>query len=256
MMNAASTVGWLLMSTALSMPVYAETLVLWGNDRKAPKIYLDSQTNGAKGILVDIAELIFLQTGDQVVFKLSPWARAFAEAKSAEQNVGIIGIKKTTERETLFDFSEPIYDDVNYLIALKSSHLQLRKLEDLKGLSVSYNRGAYYGPEFEIAKQHFSDAADSNNEIRLRRLLLGRIDAAMLGGPGRVGLDMVVNAHEDLKSNADKFVVIPIEFKNPDHIAFAKGSGSEKYLEKINKAIRKLKSSGAFEKVVEKYQVQ
>ncbi len=230
----------------------AEQIILWGNFQKAPKIFL--QNEEPHGILVEIGDLIAQELQTRFDYKLSSWARAYVQAKApAMTNEGIIGIKKNPERLKVFDFSEPIYNDTNYLVVLKSSNLRINNIEDLTGLRVSYNRNGYFGPEFERAKGIFIDEADTHNTIRLRRLLKGRIDAALLGGPGDVGLRMAVALDQELVQSLNKFELVPLEFSNPDHIAFAKSLKQTELIGKINEVIRKLRASGKIKKIVDKY---
>ncbi len=232
---------------------FSDEVIIQGNFKKAPKIFLDENSK-PKGILFEIAELISQETGDHFKYKLASWARAYQQASNAKNgNIGIIGIKKNAERLKIFDFSEPIYYDPNYLVVLKNKNYKINKIENLKGLRVGYNRGAYFGPEFEKAKQFFIDSADTHNKTRLLKLLKGRIDAAFIGGPGRVGLNMALKQHEELRANSDKFTLLPLEFTVPDHIAFTKALNKKKYIETLNKVILKLHKNGSIQKIVDKY---
>lgn len=233
--------------------IIAQDIFLWGNYKKAPKIYLDKNKT-SKGILVDIAKLISTKTGINFSYKLAPWARAYKQSLYAKnKNTAIIGIKKNQERLQLFDFTDPIYDDSNYLIVLKSRHLTINTIDELKGLKVAYNRKGYFGPKFEEAKKYFIDAADTNNIQRLKKLLVGRIDAALLGGPGKHGLNMALLQNKDLMENKDKFILLAIEFATPDHIAIAKNLNQKDTIIRINKAIKELKKEGKIKAIIEKY---
>jgi len=231
----------------------ANEITLWGNYQKAPKIYLNPEKQ-AHGVLIEIANLIAAKTGDKFNYELAPWARAYYQSKKAKQkNIGIIGIKKNPKRLALFDFSAPIYFDSNYLVVLKERNFKIETIKDLKGLRVSYNRNGYFGPKFEQAKQYFIDAADTNNIVRLKKLLLGRIDAALLGGPGRKGLNMALEQDESLKGTGDKFELLPIEFATPDHIAFSKALDQKDSIDRINLAIKELNEEGAIKQIINKY---
>jgi len=231
----------------------ATDITLWGNYQKAPKIFL-SIDKKPQGVLVEIADLIANKTGDTYNYQLAPWARAYYQSKKTnDKNTGIIGIKKNPKRLKLFDFSDPIYFDSNYLVVLKERNLKVETIEELKGLRVSYNRNGYFGPKFEEAKQYFIDAADTNNVVRLKKLLLGRIDAALLGGPGRKGLNMALEQDESLQGTGDKFVLLPLEFATPDHIAFAKSLAQKETVEKINQAINELNTEGAIQAIIDRY---
>jgi polar amino acid transport system substrate-binding protein len=233
--------------------VIAENISLWGNYKKAPKIYLDKDKN-PKGILIDIANLISAETGIQFSYKFAPWARTYQQSLYAKnKNTGIIGIKKNQERLQLFDFSAPVFHDSNYLVVLKNRKLNINHIKGLKNLKIGYNRKAYYGKKFEAAKKYFITAEDTNNIQRLKKLLVGRIDAALLGGPGNNGLNMAITQDKTLQENKDKFVLLPLEFTTADHIAFAKNLNQQDTLNRINKAIKKLKKEGKIQKIISKY---
>jgi len=228
----------------------AETILFWGNYKKAPKIYLDKEKK-PKGILVDIAELLSVETGIEFSFQLATWARAYQQSlHTKEKNTGIIGIKKNHKRLQVFDFSDPIYNDSNFLVVLKSRNLQINSIEELKGLIVAYNRNAYFGKKFEDAKKYFIDAADTNNTLRLKKLLAGRIDAALLGGPGKNGLNMALTQDASLIENKDKFTLLPIKFATLDHIAFAKNLNQKETIIRLNKAIKELKKNGKIQTII------
>jgi len=231
----------------------ANDIVLWGNYKKAPKIYFNNQ-HQAEGILINIANLISQRTDLNFQYYLAPWARAYQEALYPEDNsTGIIGIKKNQERIKEFDFSVPLYHDTNYLVVLKDRKFKLQSIKELKGLTVAYNRNGYFGEKFEEAKKYFIDAADTNILLRLKKLLRGRIDAALIGGPGELGLEMAFAQSPELKMHQDKFVLLPIEFSTTDHIAFSKKLQKQDVLDKINSIIRELQKEGAIQEIINHY---
>jgi len=233
--------------------IWAKEITLLGNFQKAPKVFLD-KNNKAKGILIDIAREIEKHTNDRYNFNLSPWARAYKQALHTKKtHTGIIGITKNKKRLRLFDYSTSIYNDTNYLVVLKTKNLKIKKVEELKGLKVSYNKKGYFGSEFEKAKKYFISNSDANNTIRLRRLLNGRIDAALIGGPKQLGLKMALGLNTELKQNAHKFEILPLEFSNPDYIAFSKTTNNKQYLKELNKIIDRLHNDGTIQKIIDKY---
>lgn len=233
--------------------IEAKEITFLGNYQKAPKIFLD-KNNKPKGILIDIAREIEKLSNDKYSFNLSPWQRVYKQAlHTKKHNEGIIGITKNKKRLRLFDYSASIYNDTNYLVVLKSKNLKITKIEELQGLKVSYNKKGYFGTEFEKAKKFFISNSDANNTIRLRRLLNGRIDAALIGGPKQLGLKMALELHKELKQNAHKFEILPLEFSNPDYIAFSKTSNNKPYLKELNIIINKLHKEGTIQKIIDKY---
>lgn len=231
-------------------PARAETLVIFGDDIYPPVAYREGDAD--KGILIDLLRLIERETGDRYEFRLTPWKRAYESASRGEG--GVMGVSRTSAREAVFDFSQPIYDDDIQIVVTKGREFPFAALDDLKGKTIGGVQGASYGQDVDaaIAARLFTVERDTGQVARLRKLLAGRLDAAFVGN-GQYGLEWSLAQDPTLKQNKSVFAVLPKPLqKDPLHVAFAKSLGKADALRRIDEAIAKAKQNGDYRRIVER----
>ncbi len=230
-----------------------ERVVIFGNDYKIPKIY--KEDGEARGILVEIArEVDGRMAGHVFDIRLFPWARAYQNALHARG--GIIGLSKTSEREAVFDYSDVIYHDTVVIVTLRKKAFDYREVMDLKGKTVGIGRGGSFGDEYERAKAAgiFKVEEDSGPVIRLKKLLKGRIDCALIS-PGRFALNRTIRQDPLLSENRDRFIILPQPFKqDPNYLGFAKTMQMGNFLDAFNDALQEAKASGAVAEIIDRYE--
>ncbi len=232
----------------LPLTARAEVLIVFGDEAYAPIIY--SKEGVPTGILPAIFARLEALSGDHYDLRLLPWNRAFELASRGEG--GLANFSHNEERAKIFDYSKPIYDDDIQIVTLKSRSFVYSKIDDLKGKVVGGLIGAAYGNEIDkaIASGLFTMERDVSQTGRLRKLLAGRQDAAFVGN-GQLGVELILNSHEELRANRDKFVVLPSPLtRDPLHLAFLKTMQKRAALDRFNAALDKLKKSGEFKKIV------
>ncbi|WP_319583325.1 transporter substrate-binding domain-containing protein [uncultured Pseudodesulfovibrio sp.] len=228
----------------------ANPIVIFGNDCKPPKSWMH---NGRpKGVLVDILHEIEARTGLSFDIRLMPWKRAYMSA--LEGRGGIFGLSKNMERMSLFDFSEVMYVDEMRIVVLKGREFTYREPEDLKGMTLGITRGASYGDEFDRAKGRiFIPSEDSGPISRLRMLLAGRIDAALIG-PGEASVRFTISQDTMLMENSDQFVILDTPFVQDDNfIGFPKNSKRRKLLDQIDHALLDMQGDGTIQRIEARY---
>lgn len=227
-------------------------IIIVGNDYKIPKIYLDE--NVPKGILVDILHYADAEMEDyKFDLQLYPWARAYQIALDGKG--GIIGLSKTQERLEIFDYSDVVYYDEVVIVVIKGQEFPYETMDDLAGKTVGIGRGGSFGDEFEAAKESglFQVEEDNGPVLRLKKLLAGRIDAALIS-PGKPALYQTIQQDVDLTRHQAEFVVLDVPFKrDPNFLGFAKGMGQTKFLDEFNAVIEKGYATGAIQKIIAKY---
>ena len=183
---------------------YGEQIIIYRNDNKPPKYYLD---NGEPSvILIKIMKHIDNQLPQKFEYQLYPWKRAYRYA--LEGSGGIIGLSKNKQRLELFDFSEPLYYDELIMVTLKGLEFAYHSIEDLAGKTLGGNRGSSYGDDYERLKKICTIEEDNGQEQRLLKLLARRIDVALIG-PGRAGLNSAIMQNEYLQNNREQFSILP-----------------------------------------------
>lgn len=181
--------------------------------------------------------------------KLRPWARSYNNALNG--NGGIVGISITDERLKLFDYSDPIYYDKVILVVKKGNEFVFRKNRDLKGKVIGVCRGCSFGLDFEDAKKYFILVEDDSSPVRLRKVLAGVLDAAIIS-PGEYALNSIIQKTHDLSISQFTILDKPISMDS-NHLAFAKDLKMEKFLKKFNQVIKKGNRTGVIDKIVARY---
>ena len=154
-------------------------LVIYANSDGAPKHYAD-QSGSARGYAVDIAKRVVERAGFTPEVRALPWKRAQSEAALGK---GIItGFSKTTARERHFWFSGPLYQDRVLLVMTRENAFSFESFGDLHTKKIGIPRGSYYSGPFDQVRDQMILEEDTSHLQRLKRLLAGRIDAAIFSG--------------------------------------------------------------------------
>lgn len=221
---------------------HAETLVVFGGDSFAPTSYV-SQGQPA-GSLIETLRKVADKTGDRYEIKLFPWKRAYEYAVRGEG--AIVGLSMTPQRQEIFDFSEPLQYNELQLVVRKGKEFPFSRLSDLKGRIIGGGSGVSYGPEVDdaIASGVFEMVGDTDATARLQKLLLGQLDAAIIGH-GMPGLELLVNGHPRLQARRAELAVLhkPLG-RDPLYLAAAKTMQKKEALERLNKALAELRRTG------------
>lgn len=226
-------------------PSYAETLVIYGSEAFPPVSYL---SNGqVSGIFPTILKRLERETGDRYDLQLVPWARANKLAMDGKGAVA--NISYNSERAAVFDYSRPLLTVEILLVVRKGHEFPFRQLSDLNGKLIGAGLGSSYKDEVDqaIADGRIKVERDPNQQSRLRKLLAGRVDAIFVGS-GRMGLQAILDADPELKSQADQFVILPkVVAVDPLHVAVPKSMGKRALVERLDAAYLRLKNRGDFD---------
>ena len=180
-------------------------------------------------------------------------ARAY---KSAERGLGgIIGLSKTENRLKIFDYSDAVYYDDIMIVVLKGREFSFSKIQDLQGKNIGVRRGSSYGDAFEHGKKHIFNANEDTTAVqRLKKLLAGRIDAALIG-PGKEGVRQVIHSDQALIENQHKFIILKKPFqRDANYLGFPKTMKMQAALNAINNIIREGYENGKITRIIEKFE--
>jgi len=216
-----------------------DAILVFGDDNYPPVIWADK--GEPRGELPRILKLIEPAVGVRFRLELSPWRRAYESAAAGRG--GLIGVSLTSERQKLFDFSDPVYGDNINIVVLRGKEFAYRELNDLKGKRIGGQLGASYGEVFDRALQQGDVAVerDTSQVQRLRKLLAGRLDAALIGN-GQAGIDATLAADPELQRHRDRFVALdrPLAVDQL-YLAFPKSMGATALLQQFNAALRSIR---------------
>lgn len=236
--------GLTLALTSASQAMRAQTqtpvrVLVYGDDAYAPVIHL--QDSRPQGFLVDVLRRVETRNTSTVFdLELMPWSRAYLLASRGKG--GLIGVSRNQEREPLFDFSRPIYNDDIRIVVLKGRGFPFRDLPDLRGKRLGGVTGASYGERVDAAIREGSISIDRDIGAanRLRKLAAGHLDAALIGN-GERGLDWLLSNDPRLAEFRDRFEMLPTPLtRDPLHLAFAKSLQQRAFLDAFDAATKAL----------------
>lgn len=228
-----------VMGLLMSATLFAKsTIVVGTNAEFAPFEYLEKDK--IVGFDIDLLNAISKET--DIEFKITNMAfdGLLPALQMKKVDLVIAGMTATPEREKAVLFSNP-YFKAKQVIIVKKGDNSLKSFDDLAGKKVGVMLG-FTGDavvsEIKGAKVERFDAAY----------------AALLAlGQGKV--DAVVLDSEPAKSYTEKnknLVIADIPAEEEDY-AIAVRKTDKELIEKINKALVKIKENGEFDKIVKKY---
>ncbi|APW42177.1 substrate-binding periplasmic protein [Rhodoferax saidenbachensis] len=232
-----------VLAAAGTTGLHAETLVVYGDDNYLPVIHHDAAGKPA-GVLVDILRKVSARSGDTYEIQLFPWKRAYELARRG--GGAVVGVSLTAERSEIFDFSDPMYNDDIQIVVRRGHAFNFAQLGDLRGKTLGGVIGASYGDLVDNAIQDglFKVDRDIGQAGRLRKLLAGRIDGAIIGN-GLAGYEAILRSEPDLWTQRSQLVTLKTPLaRDPLYLAVAKSMGQKDVIERFNKALRELHKSG------------
>ena len=236
---------------AISYPFmgWAEPIILLGSDTWKPKSFLEEKV--PKGYAVEAAQAVLTEAGYQVETRLSTWARSVEDAKAGK---GVLThVSKTPERETFFEFSEPLVFDRIVVVVKKGKEFPFASPKDLANKVVGVLRGATYGGAWSEASKTLKIEYDVGAEARIGKLMRDRLDAAIISS-GKAGLQIAAAAEG---YDLSLFTILPTPvLQDPNYLAIAKDENSKKKMAVINAAIRKLHADGTIDRIMRSYGAQ
>lgn len=168
---------------------------------------------------------------------------------------GIIGFSKSPERLEKFNYSDSMFFDEMILVVKKGNKFNYNSINDLQGKILGARSGGKYGKDYENGiNKIFTLDDDLKSNIRFHKLLANRIDVALIG-PGKAGLNAVLNDDLILKNKKEEFEVLDNPFKrDPNFLGFSKKLDKTDFFEKFNMAIKKGYETGTFDKIIKSYE--
>lgn len=214
--------------------------------------YIYEQDGNLTGICADLADAAFTMLGISVTYTEYPFARMLKKAEWGQVDA-VMMVFKTPEREKYLHYPKNslFYEHNSFFTKKDTPVIYSGELDDLKGYPIGVVLGFSYGEEFDNAKG-IEKEVSVNHELLLRKLRGGRFEVGL-------GNKHVVSYYANMIgfANSIKFLE-PNQFdKEPLFIAFSrKKSGYGKLAEEFSEAIRKLKESGQYQRILDKYNIK
>ncbi|BBO87425.1 substrate-binding periplasmic protein [Desulfosarcina ovata] len=210
--------------------------------------YAYEENGKLTGLSTEIVTAVLDRAGLSAKFYLYPWKRAIVTAAD-QKDVLIYPLMRIKERENNFIWVAPVFNAEISLYKLKKrTDITITSLDDARKYTIGVLRGA-------AMHQHLlSHGFVDNQQLRIF-------------GSNRKSVELLFKERIDLI--ADNPMVVSYEaqkvgfsmtetqkvlhlFENEAYMAFGKGS-SEKYVERLKKALEHLRSEGTIETICEKY---
>lgn len=226
-----------------------EHITIFANEYKPPKVWT-TKDGVHKGILVEVVKEVEKELDIKFNIQTYPWARSYKLAQNAKG--GIIGISMNNERLKLFDYNKiPLFNDTMVLITKKGNEFKFDDIKDLKNKKIGYCRGCSFGKIFEEAKNYFIPVeTDDSREQRLKLLLKGKLDAALLG-PGKYALQKICEETNSFRLEDFTILQKPLTI-DPNYFAFSKKLDKKELLKKFDEVLQRKIDNGLIEKIITK----
>jgi len=215
-----------------------------------------SESMPGYGMVSEIVTAACKESGIKPIYKFYPWVRTEANVKNGE-SFAAFPYFKTSEREKLFDYSDPLFygeDKIFYYgnnPKITEKTLKYKNLADLKEYNFGGVRGYYYEKDFEENKIKFSPTIDIHQSFD--HLKSGKIDLII---ENENVTNQIIKKYYPAdeknfktleKSYGEKrlyYLIVSRKYKNSNEI-----------LQKFNKGLKKIKTNGQYDKIIKKYQL-
>jgi polar amino acid transport system substrate-binding protein len=201
------------------------------------------------GVAVDLLVLLLERTGSQQGrkdIKMYPWARGYRLLQTQENTI-LFSTTKTEERENLFKWVGPIFQNYTYLIAKKSKGINISSVKQLQ----KYKIGTIIDDASELFMKRLGLTLDQlerniNSIDNIKKLNIDRIDfvvsgwAAFENDARSLGVDP--DLYETVFEVDSSDVFYAFNRKTPAWI-----------IEKFQSELDKIKHSGQLDAIMKKY---
>jgi polar amino acid transport system substrate-binding protein len=225
-------------------------LVAVGECTFAPFEFVDPDTGELTGFDVDLIYAIAEASNFEVEYKNMDWNSLIAALQTGEADLIVSGMTITDERAMEVKFSDPYFESGQAWCVEEGS--PIKTLDDLSGktVAVQINTTADYAAKDLDAKfkeenmagltiKRLEQAADVFNELKV-------------GGVDAVISDLPV-IQEYLKNNPDSKIIIPEPAFTVEYYGIAMRKQDKDIHELVNKGLAKIKASGKYDEIYEKY---
>ncbi len=233
-----------VLAAQLSGCMLKQELVIATDATFYPFEYIDEQ-NRIVGFDIDIAEYIAKELNRKLVIENMPF-RALTGALNARQvDLVISGMTITEDRKARANFSVPYYNASQVIVIRADETRNISTPEDLADLNIAVQMGTTGAFEAEAIK---GDEYDPS--IKQFELVKATFQAVMEHKADAIIVDQLVAEHYLQLMGGLKIIGEP--FTN-EQFGIAVRKDDPGLLESINKALRKLKESGEYNRMFAKW---
>lgn len=220
-----------------------ESTLVWGGDTSggAPFIFLDPKDDThTMGFEVELAELIAKELGMKAKLVSHPWDSLIPGLNRQNYDVVINAVEITEDRKKEVLFSDPYFLSFEQLTVRKEEH-NIKSLADLVGKKAGTVKNALAE---RMLKEHGGiDVLSYDNQTTLYDdLANGRIEAVLMDQPAALYYGSLDSRLKTLDKPFGKFAY-----------GICVRKDQTQFLERINKALDRIKSSGQMRLIYERW---
>lgn len=211
-----------------------------------PFTFLDVKTNSIQGMMVDTVTAVGKAGGFNVNVQQTVFSALIPSLTSSKIDIISAAMLKTPARAQVVDFSDPVYSYGEGLIVKADDAKNYATLDDLKGEVVGAQVGTVF-LDMLNKKGIFKEVRSYDSVADMTRdLALGRIKAG-LG-------DQPIIAYQ-IRQKTFEGVKLAPNYKpaNVGDVCLVVRKGDTETLNRINKAIAKIKADGTLDAIVKKW---
>lgn len=210
--------------------------------------YTSEVLNG-NGIACKLISEAFAAAGVEVTYVFYPWNRSIELSRRG-------GIEATAtwfespDRRADFLLSDPLFDSKFLLYYLKDKPITWQTIDDLNGIKIGTTKGYFYGEAFVQAEKSrkITVIRASSDEINLKNLLLGRLDAFPLDQ--RVAEYMFANDLPAADAARIGHSAVAVHSR-PQHLLISrKAANGEALIRLFNQGLSTIRHNGTYERIV------
>lgn len=201
------------------------------------------------GLLANLIKQVFKKIDIEVEYKFYPWRRCEEMVRNG-QAFGTFPYRVTETRKKNYEFSESLISSRGLFFYLKNNFekgFEWDKYEELLEYNISGVMGYWYEELF--SQYNLKVDYSATEEIALRKLHAGRLD--ILAGDELVIWNLIKEIFPD---NIYMFETANKPLNDDDlHIIISRDNLKSKLiLEKFNEALKEMKDTGEYEKIMNK----
>ncbi|MBU0438535.1 amino acid ABC transporter substrate-binding protein [Staphylococcus succinus] len=218
-----------------------KTFIVGTEGTYAPFSYHDKKDK-LTGYDVEVMKAVAKEMGYKVKFKETQWDSMFAGLDSGRFNViaNQVGINK--ERKEKYKFSEP-YTYSEAVLVVNKNNKNIKSFDDVKGKKLAQTFTSNYGKLAKSKGAEITKVDGFNQSMDL--LQSNRVE-------GTFNDNISYLDYKKQKPNAKVKVIEGNAEKSQSALTFSKKE-DDKTIEKVNKAMKKLKDNGELEKISKKW---
>jgi len=229
---------------AESLPTFQIMTEPWG-------VYQFEKDGKVQGLAVEFLVMMLARAGStqgQGDIKMEPWSRGYNLVQTTENTI-LFSTTRTEEREKMFKWVGPIFQNSTKLIAKKEKGIKISGAADIKKYkvgTVQEDVGEQYLQKMGIGLDTLDRTNNTSNNVK--KLGADRID-------------MITNDWEGFVADAKTLGIDPnlyesVYILNTADIDYAFYKGTPDWvIEKLQKAMDELKSEGKLKELQQKYEL-